>query len=195
MTNDELISRLGTDWRRQTADLDRLRKLTERRRQRTRLGLAARIAGAGVALLSGLWFVCLAVEGAPAIFALAGLILLGSLPLMLLEIAGTARALKIGHDDTPTGVLRRARDQAAMIRHLLWGARTASLLLGATAVGLLMLYATGRASAAEALFFVPTWGLSALGGWAWQVRRGHRLAAEIARCEALLAELGEAEEA
>lgn len=195
MTNDELLAQLGADWRRQTADLNRLRRLIERRRQRTRLALVARTAGTGVALLFGAWFVWLALDGAPAIFALAGIILLVALPLMLLEVAGTARALRLSHDDTPAGVLRRARDQAAMARHLLWGARIAALLLGASAVGLVVLYTMGRARIDEALFFVPLWALIALGGWAWQVRRGRRLAAEVARCDALLAELGEAEEA
>jgi hypothetical protein len=195
MTNDTLLSELGADWRRQTADLDRLRRLTERRRQRTRLALIAKAAGAAIASFSGLLFVWLALTGASALFALAGIVLLVSLPLMLLELAGTARSLRIGHDDTPAGVLRRARHQAAASRHLLWGSRASALLLGVTAAGLLALYAAGRASAGEALLFVPIWALFAIAGWVWQSHRGRRLAAEVARCDTLLAELGEPEEA
>jgi len=194
MTNDTLLSELGADWRRQTTDLDRLRKLTERRRLRTRLALIGKAAGTAVAFLSGLWFVWLALTGAPALFALAGIVLLVSLPLMLLELAGTARSLRIGYDDTPVGMLRRARHQAAASRHLLWGSRASALLLGATAAGLLALFAAGSASAEEALIFAPTWALFAIAGWAWQSHRARRLAAEIAGCDALLAELGEAED-
>lgn len=194
MTNDILLSELGADWRRQTADLDRLRRLTERRRRRTRVVLIAKAAGTGIALLSGAWFVWLSLKGAPAIFALAGTVLMVALPLMLLELAGTARSLRIGHDDTPAGVLCRARDQAATARHLLWASRTAALLLAASASGLLALYAAGHVRAEEAVIFAPIWALFALGGWVWQARRSRRLAREIARCDALLAELGEADD-
>ena len=190
MTNDTLFAELGADWRRQTADLDRLQARTERRRRRTRLALIAKVAATGIALLFGVWFVWRALNGAPALFALAGAVLLVALPLMLLEIAGTARSLRIGHDDTPVGVLRRARDQAATARHLLWCARIASVLLGASAVGLVALYAAGRARAEDALLFAPLWTAFALGGWARQAVRSRRLAAEVARCDALLAELG-----
>ena len=109
----------------------------ERRRLRTRLALIAKAAATGIALFSGAWFVWLALKGAPPIFALAGIVLLIALPLMLLELAGMARSLRIGHDDLPAGILRRARDQATKARHLLWLSRAGALLLGASAVGLL----------------------------------------------------------
>ncbi|MDQ8757973.1 hypothetical protein RCO27_17240 [Sphingosinicella sp. LHD-64] len=192
MTNDSFLSDLGADWRRQTADLDRLRARTERQRRRTRLALIAKAAGAAIALLSGVWFVWLAFRGAPTVFALAGIVLLVSLPLMLLELAGTARALRVGHDDTPAGVLRRARDQAVAARQLLWAGRVAALLMAASAAGLAALFVAGRARTEDTLAFVPLWTLVALGGWVWQARRARRLAAEIARCDALLAELREA---
>ena len=144
-------------------------------------------------MLFGLWFIRLALTGAPPLFALAGIVLLVSLPLMLLEVAGTARSLRIGHDDTPAGVLRRARHQAAAARHLLWASRVSALLLGASAAALLLLHAAGRARAEDAWLFAPLWALVAIGGWVWQSRRARRLAADIARCDSLLAELGEAE--
>ena len=192
MTDDTPFSDLVSDWRRQTADLDRLRRLVERRRRRTRLILLARILGTGVALLFCAWFIRLALSGGPPTFALGGFVLLIAVPLMLLEVAGTARLLRVGHDDTPAGVLRRARDQAAIARHLLWGTRVAAVLLAASAAGLLLLFATGRASMKEALILAPFWALTALVGWAWQAHRAPRLAAEIDQCELLLAELGEA---
>ena len=195
MTDDTLFSDLGADWRRQTADLDRLRRLIELQRRRTRLVLLARIVGTGVALLFCAWFIWLALNGGPATFALGGFVLLIALPLMLLEVAGTARLLRVGHDDTPAGVLRRASDQAAIARHLLWGTRVAAVLLGASAAGLLALYATGRASVRQALILAPIWALVALAGWAWQAHRARRLAAEIDQCEVLLTELGEANSA
>lgn len=194
MTTDPSLAELGVDWRRQIVDLDRLRAATERRRRRTLLALIVKAAGTGIAFLFGAGFVWLALGGAPAIFALAGFVLVISLPLMLMDLAGTARLLRLGHDDTPAGVLRRARDQAAIAQHLLWGHRAGALLLGACALGLLALYATGRARAEEALVFVPLWGLLALGGWAWQARRARRLAAEVGRCDSLLAELSEADD-
>jgi hypothetical protein len=139
-------------------------------------------------------FVWLALNGGPAIFALAGFALLVALPLMLLEVTGTARSLRIGHDNTPAGVLRRARHQAATARHLLWGTRAAALVLGASATGLLALYAAGRTRAEEALIVAPVWALGAIAGWAWQAHRARRLTAEMARCDAMLAELGEADD-
>lgn len=195
MTTDPFLSEIGADWRRQTVDLDRLHSAIDRRRRLTRLALIIKAAGTGIALLCGAWFVRLALGGAPAIFALAGIVLLVSLPLMLIDLAGTARSLRLGDDDTPAGVLRRARNQAAMARHLLWGHRAAALLLGACALGLLGLYATGRARAEEAIVMVPLWALLASGGWLWQLHRARHLASEIARCDRLLAELGEADDA
>ena len=64
MTNDTLFAELGADWRRQTADLDRLQARTERRRRRTRLALIAKVAATGIALLFGVWFVWRALNGA-----------------------------------------------------------------------------------------------------------------------------------
>lgn len=192
MADDGLFTSLGADWRRQTADLDRVRRSIEARRRRTRLVLLARIAGTGAALLSCAWFIRLALSGGPATFALGAIVLVIALPLMLLEVAGTARLLRVGHDDAPAGVLRRARDQATLARHLLWGTRAAALLLGASAAGLLGLYAAGRAGERQVLIITPIWLLLALALWGWQVYRGRRLAAEIERCEVLLAELGEA---
>lgn len=195
MTNDKLLSELRADWRRQTVDIDRIRRLIEVRRRWIRFGLIVKATGAGIALLSGGWFFWLALTGGAAIFALASIALLVALPLMLLELAGTARSLRIGHDGTPSGVLRRARDQATTARHLLWGSRVAALLLAVSAAGLLALHVAGRAHAEEALVFMLAWAFLALGLWVWQARRGRRLTAEIARCNALLAELGEADDA
>jgi len=193
MTNDRLLSDLGADWRRQTADVDHIRRLTERRRRRMRLELIVKSAGAGIALLFGAWFIWRALNGAPAVFTLAGIVLLIALPLMLAELAGTARSLQFGHDDTPAGVLRRARDQASAARHLLWATRLATLLLAATAAVLLALNIIGRARVEDAQIFAPIWALFALGMWVWQTRSARRLATEIAHFDVLLAEPAEAE--
>lgn len=195
MTNDPLFARIGADWRRQTVDLDRIRRLTERRRQRMLLALIAKAAGVGIALLASAWFIWLALRGAPSIFGLAGIILLIALPLMLLELAGTRRVLDLGRDDTPVGILHRMRNQATMARQLLWCNRLAALLLTLSAVALLGLYGAGRARMEETLIFAPIWLLFALAGWAWQMRQARRLDDEIARCDAFLAEFDQADSA
>ena len=190
---DTFLGELRADWRQQDASLDDLRTQIQRRQLRTRLALGAQSAGMGVAFLSAGWFVWLALNGAPAIFVLAGIIMLVALPFMALEIIGTARSLRITHSDTPSGLLRRARDQAAAARYLLWGPRISALLLGSSAAGLLLLYLFGQARAEDILLFVPLWGLFALGGWVWQRYRQRALSAEMARCDALLAEFSEAD--
>lgn len=190
---DIFLAELHSDWQQQDTKLDDLRTQIQRRRLRTGLALAAQSAGMGTAFLAAGWFVWLALNSAPAIFVLAGIIILVALPFMALEIVGTARSLRITHSDTPSGLLRRARDQAAAAKYLLWGPRVSALLLGISAAGLLLLYLFGRARAVDVLFFVPLWSLFAWGGWVWQRYRERTLGSEISRCDALLAEFSEAD--
>jgi len=194
MTDDTFLAELGADWRRQNTTVDRLNAHIRKRLLRTRLALAAKSFGLGVALLAAAWFVWLALHGAPAIFVLAGIVMLVALPLMALEIVGTARALKVGQSDTPSLVLLRVREQAAAARQLLWGAKVSALLLAASALALLALYWLEKARAEEAMLFVPLWGFFALGGWIWQAHRSRVLGAEIAHCNALLDEDREADQ-
>lgn len=191
MAHDDILAELGADWRRQTADLERLHMLTERRRRGGRLALAAKVVGTGIALAAGLWFVRLALSGDPAVFALAGAVLLGALPLMVMEIAGTARLTRAGANETPAEALQSARAQAAAALKLLWASRVAALLLAACATGLVVLYAAGQASARDAASFAPIWAFVALIGWYWQSLRARRLRAEIAHCDLMVEELND----
>jgi hypothetical protein len=194
MTDDSFLAELGADWRRQNTTVDRLNVHIRKRLLRTRMALAAKLLGLIVALVAACWFVWLALHGAPAIFVLAGIVMLVALPLMILEIVGTARALKVGQSDTPSLVLMRVREQAAAARQLLWGAKASAVLLAASALTLLLLYWLGKARDEEAILFVPLWGFFALGLWLWQAHRSRLLSAEIAHCDVLLDEDREADQ-
>lgn len=193
MPPDDILAELSADWKRQTVDHGRLRARTERRRRWTRLALTAKAAATGGALLAGIWFARLALSGEAPAFALAGFVLLAASPLMLMELIGTMRLARIGASDAPEGALRAARAQAVAALHLLWGARAGALLLTASALGLTVLHAAGKATAGEAATIAPVWLVAALIAWLWQARRASRLKAEIAHCDLMLDELREAE--
>jgi hypothetical protein len=198
MTNDTLLAQLGladlgADWRRQTMDIDRVRRLAGRRRRQVRISMLGKLVGAAAALAFGVYYVWRTLSGGPIVYGLSAILLFIACPLILLEYAGARRRLAIDHGDTPQGVLRRARQEAALQRRLLWSCRAAALLLGAGVLGMAGLAAAGLVPRGQALSTIPVWAVTAFGIWLWQARKGERLAAEAGRCDALLAELGEAD--
>lgn len=193
MTNDDFLDALRDDWRHQGVDLARIRRLTERRRRAVLVSLGSKLGGAALSLLFGAWFAWRAAVEGDAVYAVGALAMFVALPLMLIDYAAARRLTRIGHEDTPAGLIVHARDQAEGTRRLLRGCRVAATILLLSAGAVLLLAAAGRAAPAVALAIASVWSVTALGLWLWQAHRGRRLAAEAALCDALLAEYGEAE--
>jgi len=192
MPHDDILAEIGADWRRQTVDHERLRLRIAQRQRRTRVQLAAKLAGTIVAALAGAWLAFLAVAESSLTFGFAALILIAALPLMVIEILATRRLTLVGTTDTPEGAVRAARDQAAASLRLLWAPRVAALVLGVGAAGLIALHGLEGAEPAELAWAAPIWLVAAVATWWWQAHRAHRLATEISNCDRLLEELGEA---
>ena len=97
---------------------------------------------------------------------------------------------------TPAGVLRRARDQATTARHLLWAqSGREPCCWGPARPPCSFSMQCGRARPEDSADHRT--GLGCCSRWAagpGRRTRSRRLAEEAARCDAMLAELGEAEE-
>lgn len=191
MTDDKLFAELGAEWRRQAVDIGRIQKMVDQRIRRARKMLIARTGAVIIVMAAMLFFLVLALKGDRPLFALAGVILLISLPLMVLELLATARALHVSPSCTPEEVLSGAITQTLASKRLLWGARASSILLAISAAILVVFHSIGLATTDEMLIFAPFWGLASLAGWLWQYHRSAQLDGEIARCNSLLHQLGE----
>lgn len=154
--------------------------------QRLRLLLGALGIGgnAGLALL----FAFKAQSEGREVYWLAALAFAVSVPALLFEFVHALREARIQYDDTPVGLLHHARARIAARQRSLWGCRIAAIILALSTLALLWLFAIGRHTLRETLTLGVTWGVTALGTWAWQARRGRQLAVESARCRQMLAE-------
>ena len=186
MTDDRFLAELRAEWRRHPISPAGLRRLTARRRWRDRLGLAAGAAALVAYALIALFFLREALEGAPAVFALAAIAFATALPPLAVEFVQAWRDSRIEPEHGPEGLLDLARLRIAAAHRALWGFRAAAVILAGTVAGLLLLFAAGRASARETWQLGLCWSVTALACWLWQARRGRRLVTEAEECERLL---------
>ena len=189
MMHDDFLAELRADWRRPTVDLERMRRLSERRRRLAVLYDLLSLAGTlGVAPLA-LWFAWRAFSQADPITAVGAVALLVAAPLLVLEYVERRRERRIRYDDTPRGVLLQARDQARFAQRQLRGCRWTAIILGLAALAVLLIAWSGRASFEVAIPIAGSWGLAAALLWLWQMWRAARVAREARYCERLLSEL------
>ena len=191
MASDTFLDQLRADWLGQTIDIDRLKRLTRRRRSAARLLMLAKLASAAVALVFSAWFAYRAVVAGSAIHALGGVALCAAFPLTILEYVSARRGMRIGGADTPAGVLLHARQQIEVSRRWLRGCRSSAALLAACAAAALGLHRAGLAKSDETSLLAAIWGGTALLVWLWQSWRERRLAVEADRYDQLLAEFSE----
>ncbi|MFC3712717.1 hypothetical protein ACFOMD_09060 [Sphingoaurantiacus capsulatus] len=188
MSDDPFLDELRAEWRRHPVDPARLQRQAARRRLRGQLGLVAGAVGILGYLVIAILFSREALTGGPPVFGLAAIAFTVGVPPLISEFVYAWRDARTEPEQSPEGLLDLARRRIAAARHALWGFRVAAIILAGTVAGLLLLFAIGRASAAETWRLGLCWSLTALGCWLWQMRRGQRLATEAEQCERLLAE-------
>jgi hypothetical protein len=194
MSSDDFLDRLRADWRGPSVDLERMRRLTARRRRLQSLVRALTPLGALTCLLLGLWLGWGAVTNGEAILAVGAAALLIAAPLLLIELAEARRASRIRYDDTPRGVLQQAYEQVRYARTALRGYRWSASILAVAAVLVLAIRLAGWSSDPAAFAIALTWIAVAALTWAVGVWRAGRLGREAQHCEQMLAELDAAEE-
>ena len=190
MTNDDFLATLRADWRRQPIDVEGLAARVERRRRRARLAMAGNIGAAILFVVLAAAFSVAMLRSEEPLYGLAAAAFILGAPMLLFEIMEIRRAASVRYADSPAGLLRQARDQAESARRRLLGCRWAIWVLVGSAVLAWLLVAAGLAGIEESLFITAAWIAAALTAWLWQSWRGHRLAGETARYDALLAEFG-----
>lgn len=193
MPTDDFLQTLRTDWRSPAIDVDRMRRLTERRQRLANWSRALNLVGVGVALLFGGWFAYRAATGGDPVLVVGAAAFFVALPIILIEYAETRRILRVRYDDTPRGVLLQARQHVDWLRRMLRGCRWSAMILAVSAVAVLLLIAGGLTDLRASPFISVVWATTAALAWLWQAWRARRLAGEAEACESLLAELSDAE--
>jgi Flp pilus assembly protein TadB len=191
MPHDDILAEIGADWKLQTIDHERMKARLAKQQRRIRRRLAVKMLGTAVALLAGICFLFLVVTEGTLAFGLAGIILIATLPLMVMEVLATRRLTKISVTNSPEGALHAEREQALASLRLLWAPRAVALAFSIGTGGLIVLHAMGEASRADTIFVAPIWIVTALIAWLWQARRARRLRTQISRCDLLLEEMRE----
>jgi hypothetical protein len=188
MSDDIFLAELRADWTRATVDAaDAERRMAWRRTgQRLRLLFGAICIGLYAAF--ALLFAIRASADGRETYWLAATAFALSVPTLLVEFVHSLREARVEYDETPIGLLLQARSHIAARRRSLWGCRIAAVILAGSVIGAIVLHALGRQTLRETATIGLTWGLTALGTWWWQARRGRRLAVQSARCERMLAE-------
>ena len=190
MTSDDFLAGLRDGWHQVPVDLERVRRLTLRRRLWQVIRGPISLAGTVCAFLLALWFGWRAFVLDDPLSAVGGIALFVTAPVLLLEYFEGRRSNRVRYDDTPHGVLLQARRQLDFSRRLQLGCRLAALILGSAAVAAFLLGELGASSPRRAFTTALTWGVTAGAVWLWAMWRRRRLDREAATCERLLAEIG-----
>ena len=188
MSDDVFLAGLRADWTQPRVDAARAARRMAWRQRWQRLWLLSGAIGIGSYAALAALFAFRALDGGRDVYWLAALAFAVSVPALVVEFVLSWREASARYDETPVGLLLQARSRIAARRRSLWGCRIAAFILASSLIGLFGLYAIGRQTLRETLTLSLTWGLTALGTWWWQARRGRQLAAQSARCERMLAE-------
>jgi len=189
MTNDDFLDTLRADWRRQPIDTTGLATRVERRERRIRIAMIGNVAGAILYIIMAVGFIVATLRSDEALFAVAAVAFTLAAPILLFEITEMRRAASVRYADSPTGLLRHARDQAESARRRLVGCRWSIWLLVGSGILAWLLVAAGLAAIGKTLSITSAWFAAASIAWLWQAWRGRRLAGEAARYDTLLAEI------
>src|SRR5687767_13261179 len=95
MTDDRFLDELRAEWRRHPISPAALQRLTARRRWRDRLRLAAGATTLAAYAFIALLFLGKALEGGPAVFALAAIAFATALPPLAVEFAQAWRDSRV----------------------------------------------------------------------------------------------------
>ena len=189
MTNDDFLRTLRADWRRQSIDVSGLAARVDARRRRAGFVMAFNILGVAALVALMLGFAFVAIRHEDALFGVAAFAFLLAAPAALFEALDFHRTTQLRYDDSPTGVLRQARDQAMFARRQLRSARIAALLLIGASLAAWALVPAGLAHRATVVVITLGWAMAALLSWLWQHWRDRRLVEEIAGYDRLRTDL------